>query len=404
MISRYTSYSFSRRPNNSPGKPAWLTTWRSAAKPRRLVSRPVPVWILTCSTSIREAQASPPGLGPRSRPPRLLRHIVPRCAIHGTRAGASWSVPFSSLMSSVRGWPPPVLLPLRRASPPIAFPIRRGTQGSSPRLVRNGYLVCVPSIRQGCRVLVWTFSGDSGVRWCVPRERSLCRLHLMSRVTLVSPFALLIRWSVAPLHACQEWPGRAPRLLASALRSMLSAVVFKSQCRQVLPPESRASLSCAAGPPSSRNPVPCSFPFSPLKPATAISPVLASELEHELRGYPLRDKANYILRGLRSGFRVDFLSSRASLKSASSNMASAALNPSVIDGYLQTELEKGRVAGPFPFPPYPDLHVSRFGVIPKKNQPGKWRLILDLSSPSGRSMNDGIPKDTSPFITWRSMT
>ena len=41
------------------------------------------------------------------------------------------------------------------------------------------------------------------------------------------------------------------------------------------------------------------------------------------------------------------------------------------------------------------MHVSPFGVIPKSHQPGKWRLILDLSSPHGHSVNDGIPKD--PF-------
>lgn len=34
-------------------------------------------------------------------------------------------------------------------------------------------------------------------------------------------------------------------------------------------------------------------------------------------------------------------------------------------------------------------------MIPKKSQPNKWRLILDLSSPTGHSVNDGIPKD--PF-------
>ena len=33
------------------------------------------------------------------------------------------------------------------------------------------------------------------------------------------------------------------------------------------------------------------------------------------------------------------------------------------------------------------MHVSRFGVIPKQ---GKWRLILDLSSPHDYSINDGI--------------
>ena len=33
--------------------------------------------------------------------------------------------------------------------------------------------------------------------------------------------------------------------------------------------------------------------------------------------------------------------------------------------------------------------MSRFGVIPRRIQPGKWRLILDLSSPTGHSVNDG---------------
>ena len=76
-------------------------------------------------------------------------------------------------------------------------------------------------------------------------------------------------------------------------------------------------------------------------------------------------------------------------------MPSASLQPSDIDDYLYTELAKGRVAGPFSSPPLPHLHISRFGVIPKKHQPGKWRLILDLSSPDGHSVNDGIKKD--PF-------
>ena len=39
------------------------------------------------------------------------------------------------------------------------------------------------------------------------------------------------------------------------------------------------------------------------------------------------------------------------------------------------------------------MYTSPFGVIPKKHKPGKWRLILDLSSPTGLSVNDGIDKD-----------
>ena len=68
----------------------------------------------------------------------------------------------------------------------------------------------------------------------------------------------------------------------------------------------------------------------------------------------------------------------------------------VIDRYLANEVSLGRVLGPFPSPPLLDLHVSSFGVIPKRGQPGKWRLIVDLSSPGGLSVNDGInPEDFS---------
>ena len=38
------------------------------------------------------------------------------------------------------------------------------------------------------------------------------------------------------------------------------------------------------------------------------------------------------------------------------------------------------------------VQVSPFGVIPK-SEPGRWRLILDLSSPSPCSVNDGIAKE-----------
>ena len=41
-----------------------------------------------------------------------------------------------------------------------------------------------------------------------------------------------------------------------------------------------------------------------------------------------------------------------------------------------------------------DLHVSSFGVIPKKGQPDKWRPIVDLSSPQGHSVNDGIDPES----------
>ena len=112
----------------------------------------------------------------------------------------------------------------------------------------------------------------------------------------------------------------------------------------------------------------------------------------ELADYHDQAAAAYILNGLRDGFCIGFEALSVSLRSLSSNMHLAFDQPSIIDAYLQNEVSCGRVAGPFSTPPFTDLHISRFGVVPKNNQPGKWRSILDLSSRDGHSVNDGIPK------------
>ena len=72
-------------------------------------------------------------------------------------------------------------------------------------------------------------------------------------------------------------------------------------------------------------------------------------------------------------------------------MEGAREHPDIDNDYLSTEISLGRVAGPFPPRAIPQVHISRFGVIPK-GQTGKWRLIVDLSHPKGQSVNDGIPK------------
>ncbi|KAK3746158.1 hypothetical protein QZH41_020346 [Actinostola sp. cb2023] len=76
------------------------------------------------------------------------------------------------------------------------------------------------------------------------------------------------------------------------------------------------------------------------------------------------------------------------------NEKSADDHPTVIDEYLANEVALCRVAGPVAHPPIPQLHISSVGVIPKNGQPGKWRLIVDLSSPAGSSVNDGIDVDS----------
>lgn len=48
------------------------------------------------------------------------------------------------------------------------------------------------------------------------------------------------------------------------------------------------------------------------------------------------------------------------------------------------------MAGPFHSPPFQNFRTSPIGVVPKKNST-KFRMITDLSSPAGSSINDFIP-------------
>jgi hypothetical protein len=123
-----------------------------------------------------------------------------------------------------------------------------------------------------------------------------------------------------------------------------------------------------------------------------VSPQVLTEFMRELASYPT-PKFKFFIEGIRDGFNVGWEPTRVSLHSRSTNMRSASEHPEVVDEYLAKEVSARRVAGPFDTPPVSHLHISPFGVIPKKHQPGKWRLIMDLSSPHGHSVNDGIPKD-----------
>ncbi len=72
-----------------------------------------------------------------------------------------------------------------------------------------------------------------------------------------------------------------------------------------------------------------------------------------------------------------------------SNQQSTLQNPEAVSEHIQGELMAGRLAGPLP-QDTPGLDCSPIGIIPKSNQPGKWRLIHNLSSPLDHSVNDGI--------------
>ena len=73
---------------------------------------------------------------------------------------------------------------------------------------------------------------------------------------------------------------------------------------------------------------------------------------------------------------------------------------------MQAEVTLGSILGLLS-PPPDGLVISNFGEIPKEHQVGKWHLILDLSSPEGASVIDGISKELCsvktkrPSLSWR---
>ena len=115
----------------------------------------------------------------------------------------------------------------------------------------------------------------------------------------------------------------------------------------------------------------------------------AKQFSWELRFHANRQKFDLVLDGICHGFKLGFCHTQRH-KPAKKNKPSADQHASVIDEYLAHEVSQGSVAGPFDFPPLPNLQVSSFGVIPKWEQVGKWHLIVDLSSPTGSSVNDKI--------------
>ena len=124
----------------------------------------------------------------------------------------------------------------------------------------------------------------------------------------------------------------------------------------------------------------------------AFSPLNQTQWTQHLTSYPDKEFSAYILAGIKSGFRIGYNRAQP-LHSATTNLHSN--NPSVISEYLSREVSLNRM---WKYPRHcspPGIHISPMGAIPKKNKPGKWRLIVDLSSPKGFSINDGISPELS---------
>ena len=113
----------------------------------------------------------------------------------------------------------------------------------------------------------------------------------------------------------------------------------------------------------------CFLFIVPLPPVSEITPLKVDQFAWELRHHPNRQLCSFLLDGLLNSFKLG-IQPALSQKSAKKNKPSAYQQPLVIDKYLAHEVSRGRVGGPFRSPPLPNLHISSFGVILKKGQPG----------------------------------
>ena len=87
-----------------------------------------------------------------------------------------------------------------------------------------------------------------------------------------------------------------------------------------------------------------------------------------------------------------------SLHTCKKNLLSASQFPQVVTNDMLEELAHDRVAQlPAGIAQDMEIHCSPIGIIPKKNKPKKWRLIVDLSSPADHSVSDEICKEGSSF-------
>ena len=112
--------------------------------------------------------------------------------------------------------------------------------------------------------------------------------------------------------------------------------------------------------------------------APLATPLILPAWQRKLSKHPDKEFTAYVLNGIEQGFRIGVEVDKQ-FQSARRNMQSAGKNQQVIDEYIEKEVTKGNILGPFSKAIAPKVHINRFGVIPQKYQPGKWRLITDLS-------------------------
>jgi len=125
---------------------------------------------------------------------------------------------------------------------------------------------------------------------------------------------------------------------------------------------------------------------------TTGSPLVVTQWIQMLQDHPDKTYVQWVVKGIQQGFRIGF-DRHYSCYPATANLLSQV--PHIISEHLSKEVRLNKMwCCPLGSEPK-GTQISPIGAIPKKNCPGKWRLITDLSSPAGKSVNDAISKELS---------
>lgn len=141
---------------------------------------------------------------------------------------------------------------------------------------------------------------------------------------------------------------------------------------------------------SSEVPASAALEFRSLPPAV-VSPINVRNLERLLFHHPCASTRRFLVSGFRYGFDIGFRGSFRTPNARPRNLRTAVDNEALVTAAINKELVRGHTSGPFLQPPFFDTHCSPLGSDPKPD--GSVRLILDLSSPRGDSVNEGISKE-----------
>ncbi|VDI56854.1 Hypothetical predicted protein [Mytilus galloprovincialis] len=126
------------------------------------------------------------------------------------------------------------------------------------------------------------------------------------------------------------------------------------------------------------------------------TPIVISNLVHELENHPNKEFKNYLVSGLSQGFSTGITTLPSKSIIECKNLRSALSQPTHVLKLIETEVEKGYLEGPFDFIPFTHYRINPIGVAEGKYNKKK-RLIVDLSAPhedpKNPSLNELIDKD-----------